>query len=229
MAESPHDRHFPNESKEYRAARNELLVAERELRRQIERVAAQRRTLPLGGKVAEDYIFDEEDGSRTKKVKLSELFGPHSSLIVYNYMFPGDDDPSKPCPMCTSMLDALDGQAKHITRQASLAVVAKIPIEQLKTFARERGWRDLPLLSSAHNRYNADYHGEAKNGSQLPMLNIFTRRGAEIFHTWASEMFFVPTEPGQNPRHIDMIWPLWNLLDLTPEGRGKGWYPKLSY
>src|SRR5262249_36900490 len=153
---------------------------------QIERVAAQRRTLPLGGKIAEDYVFDEEDRGKTRKVKLSELFGPHPSLIIYNYMFPGDRDASKPCPMCTSMLDALDGQARHVSQQASLAVVAKIPIDLLKAFARDRGWQSLRLLSSANNRYNADYHGEAKDGSQLPMLNVFTHRGAEIFHTWGS-------------------------------------------
>jgi predicted dithiol-disulfide oxidoreductase (DUF899 family) len=229
MAETLHDRHFPNESTEYRAARNELLMAERELRRQIERVAAQRRSLPIGGKVPEDYVFEEEDGGKAKKVKLSDLFGPHSSLVVYNFMFPGDDNPTKPCPMCTSMLDALEGQANHVTKQASLTVVAKIPIEQLKAFAHGRGWRNLRLVSSARNRYNADYHGEAKDGSQLPMLNVFTRRGGDIFHTWSSEMFFVPSEPGQNPRHIDMIWPMWNVLDLTPEGRRKNWFPKLSY
>src|SRR5215469_14049100 len=124
MPERLHDQRFPNEDTDYRAARDELLVAERELRRQIERVTAQRRMMPHGGKIPEDYVFDEQDGDRTRKTKLSELFGPHSSLIVYNYMFPGDGDPTKPCPMCTSMLDGLDGQAKHITQQASLAVVA---------------------------------------------------------------------------------------------------------
>jgi predicted dithiol-disulfide oxidoreductase (DUF899 family) len=204
-------------------------MAERDLRRQIERVAAQRRALPLGGKVPEDYVFDEEDGGRTTKVNLSELFGPRSTLVLYNYMFPGDADPSKPCQMCTSMLDALDGQAKHIAQQTSLAVVAKIPIEQLKAFARERGWRNLRLLSSAQNRYNADYHGEAKDGSQLPMFNVFTRQDRTISHRWASELFFARNEPGEHPRHIDMIWPLWNVLDLTPEGRGENWLPKLSY
>jgi len=127
------------------------------------------------------------------------------------------------------MLDALDGQARHVTQQASLVIIAKTPIDKLKSFARERGWRSLRLLSSAHNRYNVDYHGEAKDGAQLPMLNVFTRRDGAIFHTWASEMFFTPNEPGENPRHIDMIWPLWNVLDLTPEGRGKNWFPKLAY
>ena len=117
----------------------------------------------------------------------------------------------------------------RVERQASLAIIAKIPIGQLKAFARERGWRDLRLLSSANNRYNTDYRGEAPDGAQLPMLNVFTHRDGAIFHTWASEMFFIPSEPGQNPRHIDMVWPVWNALDLTPEGRGKNWFPKLAY
>lgn len=229
MAETLHNQHFPNETKEYRTARNELLVAERELRRQIERVAAQRRSLPLGGRVREDYVFDEEVDGRPQRVKFSDLFGQHSTLIAYNYMFPGDDDPAKPCPMCTSMLDALDGQARHIAQQASVVVIAKAPIESVKAFARDRGWRGLRLLSSAHNRYNGDYHGETPSGAQLPMLNAFVRRDGGIFHTWASEMFFTSSEPGQNPRHIDMLWPLWNVLDLTPEGRGKNWFPKLTY
>ena len=229
MAGTVHDQRFPNETKEYRTARNELLIAERGLRRQIERVAAQRRSLPLGGKVRGDYTFDEEVDGRVKTVKLSELFGPHSTLIAYNYMFPGDDDPTKPCPMCTSMLDGLDGQVRHIRQQASLAVIAKTPIETVKAFTRQRGWRGLRLLSSAHNRYNADYHGETPDGAQLPMLNVFVRHDGAIFHTWGSEMYFLPNEPGQNPRHIDMIWPLWNALDLTPEGRGKDWYPRLGY
>ena len=224
-----HDKRFPNESNEYRTARDALLAAERELKIQIERVAAQRRALPLGGEVREDYVFDEEAGGETRKTKLSELFGPRTTLIAYNFMFPGHGDPTKPCPMCTAMLDAMDGQVKHVAQQASVAVIAKMPIGRVMAFARERGWRNLRLLSSAHNRYNADYHGETAAGEQLPIMNVFTRRDGKIFHTWASELFFAPGEPGMGARHIDIIWPLWNLLDMTPEGRGTTWLPKLAY
>jgi predicted dithiol-disulfide oxidoreductase (DUF899 family) len=224
-----HDKRFPNESSEYRTARDALLVAERELKLQIERVAAQRRTLPPGGAIREDYVFDEESGGAIRKVKLSELFGQKSTLIAYNYMFPGHGDPSKPCPMCTSMLDALNGQAKDVTQQVSLAVIAKMPIDRVMAFARDRGWRNLRLLSSAHNTYNADYHGETEKGEQLPMMNVFTRRDGKIFHSWASELFFAPGDAGMGARHVDIIWPLWNLLDLTPEGRGTTWLPKLAY
>jgi len=224
-----HDKRFPNESSAYRDARDALLVAERELKVQIERVAAQRRALPLGGEVRENYVFDEDNGEATRKVRLSDLFGRKSTLIAYNYMFPGHGDPSKPCPMCTSMLDAMDGQVKAVTQQASLAVIAKMPIDRVMAFTRDRGWRNLRLLSSAHNRYNADYHGEDAQGAQLPMMNVFTRRDGKIFHTWASELFFAPQDAGMGARHVDIIWPLWNLLDMTPEGRDPTWLPKLTY
>jgi len=225
MIETLHEIRFPGESKEYRDARNELLLAERDLRRQIERVAAQRRALPPGGGLKEDYVFDEHAGSRTR---FSELFGPHDSLIVYGFMF-SPREGAKPCPSCTSMLDGLDAQAKHITRRASLAVIARAPIARVQRFADERGWKDLRLLSSANNSYHPDYHGETSDGSQRPILNVFARRGDMIQHTWASELMFVPRDPGQDPRHVDMIWPLWNVLDLTPEGRGTDWQPKLAY
>jgi predicted dithiol-disulfide oxidoreductase (DUF899 family) len=224
-----HDKRFPNESSAYRSARDALLAEERALRAQVERVAAQRRALPRGGEIREDYMFEEETGGSVRNTRLSELFGPRNTLIAYNYMFPGDGDPNKPCPMCTSMLDGLEGQAKHVTRQASLAIIAKAPIDRLTAFARDRGWRDLRLLSSAHNRYNADYHGEDAQSAQLPMMNVFTRSNGKVFHTWASELLFAPKDDGMQARHVDIVWPLWNVLDMTPEGRGTGWYPKLTY
>ncbi len=224
MAQSLHDTRFPNESRQYREARDELLVAERDLRRQSERVAAQRRALPPGGAIPEDYAFDE--GGRT--VTLSELFGSHQTLIAYSFMF-SPREGARPCPMCTSMLDSLDGQAVHLAQRVSLAVIAKAPIERIRDFARERGWRNLRLLSSGTNSYNADYHGETSDGSQLPVLNVFVRRDGDIHHSWASELLFVPADHGQNSRHVDMIWPLWNLLDTTPQGRGTDWFPKLGY
>jgi predicted dithiol-disulfide oxidoreductase (DUF899 family) len=223
-----HDVRFPNESKEYRDARNELLLAERELRRQIERVAAQRRTLPEGGALKEDYVFEEMTGGSIRRVKFSELFGAHDTLVVYNFMF-GPRDGARPCPSCTSMLDAMDGEAKHVRQRVSLAVIVRAPIDRVVDFARERGWRDLRLLSSANNSFNRDYHGEKEDGSQMPVLHSFSRRDGKIVHTWASELLFVPGDPGQHGRHIDSIWPLWNVFDITPEGRGTDWGPKLAY
>jgi len=225
---SLHDVRFPNETSEYRSARNGLLRAEQELRREIERVAALRRALPQGGVVPEDYAFDEAQPNQTKRqVRLSDLFDSRPTLITYSFMFGPDD--SSPCPLCTSILDALDGTARHVTERVPFVVIAKSPIERIMGHARDRGWRHLRLLSSFGNSFNRDYRGEDEEGSQTPSLNVFTRHGAEIRHAYNTELFFVPPEPGQDPRHVDLAWPLWNLLDFTPEGRGTSWRPRLSY
>lgn len=214
---------FPNESKSYRAARSKLLAAEKALRKKVEAVAALRRKLPQGGAVAEDYLFEEEG----RKTRLSELFVNGDTLLVYSYMY--GPKAAKPCPMCTSMLDSLDGNAKHIAQRTNLVVIARSPIGRILEFARGRGWSNLRFLSSAGNSYNRDYHGEGPDGSQWPMMNVFVRRKGVIRHFWGSELLGAKSEPGQNGRHVDMFWPLWNVLDLTPEGRGGDWYPKLDY
>jgi predicted dithiol-disulfide oxidoreductase (DUF899 family) len=219
-----HATRFPGEKPTYRAARDKLLKAEMALRRQIETVAAMRRKLPLGGALKEDYVFDEGDGS----VHLSELFADgKDTLLVYSFMF--GPEMKSACSSCTSILDGLDGQIPHVTQRANMAIVAKSPIERIREFAQGRGWRHHRLLSSAANTYNHDYHGETVDGAQIPTLNVFTRKKARIYHTWSSELLFLPPERGQDGRHVDLIWPLWNLLDYTPEGRGKTWHPKLRY
>lgn len=214
---------FPNESRQYRAARDRLLQAEIDLRRQVEAVAAQRRKLPAGGEVPEDYVFDGQDG----KVKLSELFKDGSTLVAYSFMY--GPKMEKPCPMCTSMLDSLNGNAHHIAQRTNLVVIARSPLARILEFARGRGWSNLKLLSSEKNSYNRDYHGEDAKGAQWPMLNVFQKAGGQIRHAWGSEMLSAKLEPGQDPRHVDMLWPLWNVLDFTPEGRGKDWRPRLDY
>jgi predicted dithiol-disulfide oxidoreductase (DUF899 family) len=221
-------RPYPNETPEYRKARNDLLVAEAALREQVERVAALRRALPLGGKVASDYTFREHvKGRDGASVKLSELFAPgKDTLLIYGFMFGPRMDHA--CPMCTSFLDSLDGAAPHLAQRMSLAVCARSPIERIAEFAASRGWRNLRLLSSAENSYQHDYLAEGDDGEQWPMANVFVRRGDAIHHTWGSELLFEPFPTG-NTRHIDMLWPLWNVLDLTPEGRGTTWYPALRY
>jgi predicted dithiol-disulfide oxidoreductase (DUF899 family) len=238
---------FPGESPQYRAARDRLLEQEVELRRAMESVAAARRELPAGGVVPQDYVFrgTGADGSPTD-VRLSELFAPgRDSLVIYNFMFPrheGDERPGPtegqtarlplaegPCPSCTALLDQLDGAAEHAAQQVNLAVVAKSPVERILTFAEERGWRRLRLLSSATNTYNRDYLGETPEGFQRPMLNVFHRDGETIRHFWGSELFYAPTDPGQDPRHVGTLEPVWNLFDLTPEGRPTNWDEQLSY
>jgi len=215
---------FPGESTDYREARNKLLEAEILLRKQLEAVAELRRKLPRGGRIPQDYVFQQEPGA----VRLSELFRPgQQSLIVYNFMY--GPAMAHPCTSCTSILDGLNGTAPHVMDRVSFAVVAKSPIQRILEFARQRGWRNLRLLSSASNSFNFDYYGEAKDGSQWPMLNVFVKRDDGIYHSYGTELLSAPSEPGQDGRHVDLIWPLWNMFDLTPEGRGTTWYPKLAY
>jgi predicted dithiol-disulfide oxidoreductase (DUF899 family) len=238
---------FPGESTEYRAARDRLLEREVELRRAMEAVAAARRELPPGGVVPEDYVFQgaEADGSPAD-VRLSELFAPgKDSLVIYSFMFPRDPADERPgpetgetarlppaegpCPSCTAFLDQLDGAAEHAGQHLNLAVVAKSALPRILAFADERGWRRLRLLSSAGNSYNRDYLGETAEGSQRPMLNVFQRDGETIRHFWGSELFYAPVDADQDPRHVGTLEPLWNLVDLTREGRPSDWDEQLSY
>jgi len=230
------DTRFPGESDEYRRERDRLREAEIELRRAIERVAAQRRALPAGGAVPDDYRFEEAvDGGG--EVRFSELFAPgKDTLVIYSFMFPrssGDTRPGPasgetarlplaetPCPSCTSILDSLDGAAPHLAHRLNLAVVAKSDPERIRTSARERGWRHLRLLSSRNNAYNRDYQAETPDGEQIPILNVFVRDDQGIRHSWATELMFAPRDEGEDPRHVDSIWPIWNVLDMTPQGRG---------
>ena len=231
--EKIHDKRFPGESDAYRAARNALLKEEMALRKKIEAVAEFRRKLPLGGAVAEDYRFidggaDLAETSLEKQVSLSELFMPDKkSLIIYSFMFAPDDE--FPCPMCNAILDGLNGNAEHIRQRTNFVVVAKAPIGKIRKWARQRSWNNLRLLSSFRNNYNHDYFAEDPKFGQLPSINIFVKQDDGIFHFYSSELLYAPTEAGQHPRHADMIWPLWNMFDLIPEGRGAAWLPQFDY
>jgi predicted dithiol-disulfide oxidoreductase (DUF899 family) len=218
-----HDVRFPGESAPYRAARDHLLQAEIALRRQIEAVAAQRRALPPGGLVPQDYVFDGEAGP----VKLSALFGDKTVLLLYGFML--GPEMERACPACTSIIDALDGEMKHIRQRAAMAIVARSPLPRLAAHARDRGWRDTRLLSSAGNSFHRDYHAEDAQGRQRPTMNVFRRQDGEIRHAWATELDFLAPDPGEDPRHVDLIWPLWGVLDMSPEGRGEAFRPQLSY
>ncbi|MET3247187.1 putative dithiol-disulfide oxidoreductase (DUF899 family) [Burkholderia sp. OAS925] len=186
-------RRFPGESAEYRRARNELLAEEIELRRHIERVAAQRRALPLGGAVPEDYRFEGELGP----VTLSEMFGTHDTLVTYNWMFGPQRE--RPCPMCTSLLSAYDGEMPDILQRVAFAVIARSPIEKLAAFKKERGWRYLRLYSSAGNTFNRDYAGEDPDGDDVPAFNVFTRNNGTVRHFWAAENGSVDRRPWPGP------------------------------
>lgn len=221
-------RPYPNETPEYRETRDALLLAESELRDHVERVAALRRDLPLGGEAKEDYVFAERGphGERVD-VRLSELFAPgQNSLLLYGLMF--GPSMTQPCPMCTAFLDSLNGAAPHIGQRISLAVSARSPLDRLTEFAASRGWSHLRLVSSADNSYQHDYLAAGDDEAQWPMANVFVRRDGPVRHFWGSELLFRPYATG-NTRHVDLLWPLWNVLDLTPDGRGDDWYPALGY
>ena len=217
---------YPNESDEYRKARDELLAAEKELRAHVEEVASLRRGLPPGGEVPEDYVFDERVDGEAREVRLSELFRDgHDTLFVYGFMYA--PDMKEACPMCTALLDGLDGQIRHLERRISTAVVAKHDLGAIHRHAEERGWRHFRLLSSARNGYNVDYFGEV-DGQQRSMANVFRKENGVVRHFWGTDLSHEPMMEGGNMRHVDLMWPLWNVLDLTPGGRGD-WYPALRY
>jgi len=223
---SAHDVRFPNESPEYRTARNALLEREIKLRQELSEIAAQRRELPPGGALAEDYSFTERaaDGANAE-VKLSELFGDKDSLVIYSLMCsPGMENA---CPACTSIIDSFDGNMQHLLQRLAFAVVGKSPIERLSGFADGRSWQAIRLLSSAGNSYNADYHAETPDGAQLPAVNVFARDDAGVRHFYSTELLYAKLDG--HPRHADQLWPIWNVFDLTPEGRGQDWFPSLSY
>jgi len=214
---------YPNESAEYRRARQALLAEEIELRRHIERVAEQRRALPAGGEVTKNYRFEGERGP----VSFADLFGDKQSLVIYSYMFGPQRE--RPCPMCTSLLGSWNGEARDIEQRIGLAVVARSPIERLVAFKKERGWRDLKLYCDSTGEFSRDYFAVDADGSDNAGFNVFTRRDGGIRHFWSGEMGFEQADPGQDPRGAPDLMPIWTILDAVPEGRGKDWYPKLDY
>jgi len=233
---------FPNESTDYRTARNALLAAEIELRRHIEAVAAQRRALPPGGAVPTDYIFERIGADMLpEKVKLSELFGKHPSILLYSFMY--GPERAAPCPGCTHLLDGINGAALHARQRLPIYVVARSPLARLVALAKDRGWNNLVLLSAEENSYTSDYFGNTAGLTEAmriernhdrsrnfdePIANIFRKEGDVVRHFWGSELTYALEEPGQNHRALDLVDPVWGLLDMAPEGRGD-FFPKLAY
>jgi predicted dithiol-disulfide oxidoreductase (DUF899 family) len=204
------DLRYPNESKEYREARDQLLKDEQELIAKVKAVAAKRRTLPPGGALKEDYVFQcANEGKIGQEVKFSELFGDKDTLLLYSFMFGPNWD--KPCPSCTSLMDGFDRTWYSVAQDAAFAAVAKAPAERIAAWARERGWSQIPLLSGFQSPYQADYKCQGDSDDmQWPVMHVFSKRGGEIFHFWSTE--------GMS-NHVDTVWPYWNLMDFTPEGR----------
>ena len=224
---------FPEESEEYRRARDELLQAEIELRRRAERVAGKRRELPLGGVVPTDYVFDEwdEGAGAARKIRLSELFDDKDTLFLYSFMIVPAEQGLPfvgPCPSCTSIIDGIDGALRHITQRVAFAAAAKPSVEEFRAHGRRRGWRHVRLLSAAPSSYSRDYGAETEEGYQWPLATVFVRREDGIHHFWSSELFSGPRDGDQGPRHVDFMWPIWAVFDRTPEGRGD-WDTALDY
>ena len=220
LARTNKTRH-PNESAEYRRAREALLAEEIELRRHIERVAEMRRALPPGGEVTRAYEFSGESG----KVALPELFGNKQTLVIYSYMFGPQRE--KPCPMCTSFMSTWEAKLPDVEQRIAFAFVARSSIERLIEAKRTRGWTRHKVYSDMSGDYTRDY--VSATDADMPGYSVFTRRDGVIRHFWSGEMGQAMADPGQDPRGAPDIDPLWTLLDTTPEGRGKDWYPKLGY
>ncbi len=220
---------FPNEPDEYRARRNELLEMEKELRELGRAVAAKRQELPLGGRLKEDYVFRQADASgEVRDVRLSELFGEHGSLLLYSMMFGPDWDAA--CPSCTSLVDGFNANHYPVSRRCAMAAVAAATPEQVRDWARFRRWDSIPVYSAAESTYILDYFAreEADDPAMVTMMNCFQKTPEGIFHTWGSELVGHPMDSG-HPRHVDVVWLYWNLLDMTPEGRGDGSVPMQDY
>lgn len=213
---------YPNDSADYRRARTALLAEEIELRRHIERVAAQRRALPAGGE-ARNYQFNDETG---KTVGLTDLFGKHDTLITYFWMYGPERE--RPCPMCTSFLGSIDIPAVDIAQRVAIAAIGRSPVERQLAFARERGWLNLKFYSTLGDDFARDYRGLAVDGNEWPTLDVWLKREGKVLHFWGSELGGTE-DPDQDARGAPDPTPLWNILDLTPDGRGVDWYPKLAY
>ena len=221
LAERNPIRH-PNESDEYRKARQALLEEEIDLRRHVERVAEMRRNLPPGGEVPDDFFFVAEGGSH---VSLSQLFGDHDTLVIYSYMFGPQRE--APCPMCTSFMGGFDHKIEDIRQRVAIAFTARSPIERLVEAKRARGWTDLPVYSDESGDFTRTY--VSADDEDMPAYNVFTKRDGTIRHFWSEEVGMDMADPGQDPRGAVEMDPLWLLLDTVPDGRGGDWHPRLTY
>jgi predicted dithiol-disulfide oxidoreductase (DUF899 family) len=201
---------YPNESREYRAARDSLLKDEQELVDKVRSVAAKRRKLPAGGQLKEDYVFQwANDGKVGKPVKFAELFGDKDTLLVYSWMFGPNWD--HPCPSCTSLMDGFDRAWYSVSKDAAFVGISKAPAEKINAWAKQRGWSQIPLVSGYDSSFQADYKCQGESDDmQLPVMHVFRKQGGKVFHFWATE---------RQENHVDTVWVYWNLMDFTPEGR----------
>jgi predicted dithiol-disulfide oxidoreductase (DUF899 family) len=211
--------HFPNESTEYRRARNALLVEELDLRRAIERVASFRRALPGGGEIPKDFEFSGEKGT----IRFSDLFGDKDTLLVYSMMYGAKR--KGPCPMCTSFLNSWNGTAMNLRQRVAVVVTARSPIERLAEYKTQRGYASLPFVCDSSGEYTRTYVNA--DDADVPGFSVFIKRDGKSFHFYSGEMSGEMADPGQDPRGAPDLDPLWLMLDMTPGGRGTTWYPEM--
>jgi predicted dithiol-disulfide oxidoreductase (DUF899 family) len=215
---------FPGETAEYRKAREALLVEEIEVRRHLTRVSEQRQALPPGPVIKNTYRFKDENAF---EVGLVDLFGDKDTLVTYFWMYGPQRE--RPCPMCTNFLGAVNGNAMDIKQRVALKIIGRSSVDRQFQFAQERGWRHLNFVQTVGDDYANDLGLINKDGSENPALVVFRRDGDTVRLFWAGEMRAEMADPGQDPRGAPDIASLWNILDLTPGGRGTNWYPKLNY
>ncbi|MEV3925634.1 DUF899 family protein [Actinomadura coerulea] len=213
-------------SREYIDARIELARAERRLRDRVEEVAAARRRMPRGA-VLGDYTLTEgpadlEKDEPAEPVSLRDLFGDHETLVVYHLMYHPDDEAA--CPMCSMWVDGFNGVAAHLGQHTAFAVIGKAPLPKLRAWARRRGWGDVRVLSSHGSSFNADMQAERPDGAQRPMISVLAREDGEVRHFYTLPADFLDGAQ----RGIDLLSPVWNVLDLLPGGRGD-WYAGNTY
>ena len=215
---------FPGERDAYREACHALLAEEIEFRRHMTRLAEQRRALPLGPVISKDYRFHDANGL---DVGLIDLFGDKDALVTCFWMYGPQRE--RPCPMCTNWLGAVNGNAVDIAQRVSLKILGRSPVERQIAFAQERGWQHLDFVQTAGDEYANDLGLLNADGTENPAMVVYRREGDKVRLFWSSGMTRAMADPGQDPREVWDIASLWNILDLTPEGRGTDWYPKLKY
>jgi predicted dithiol-disulfide oxidoreductase (DUF899 family) len=219
---------YVGETDSYRRQRDQLLLEELALSDQTERVAELRRRLGTNPVVA-DYVLQEipaplDMAAAPRAVRLAELFQDgQRTLILQHVMFAPDEDEA--CPMCSMWADAFNAIAHHVRRQASVVLTAKAGIEKFRAWGRGRGWTNIRLLSSFGSSFQRDFGFEDAEGEQTPGLSVFSLTAdGRVQHCYSVHAHMM----GEHWRGMDPLSPVWNLLDLTPEGRDD-WMPGNDY
>jgi predicted dithiol-disulfide oxidoreductase (DUF899 family) len=192
---------------EWEAAREKLLVKEKEATRARDALAAERRRLPMA-LVTKDYVFEGPDG----KASLLDLFDGRRQLIIYHFMFaPGVSGwPSAGCDGCSMVVDNI-GHLSHLrARDTSLVLVSRAPLAKIEAYKERMGWT-VPWFSSFGSDFNVDFGLTTDEGETFG-LSVFLRDGANVYRTYFT-----------SGRGVEALGSIWTFLDLTPLGRQEDW------